>query len=166
MLEYPLLLVFPVAMVFAGAFDLLTMTIPNRISLGLVAAFCIAAPLAGLPLEAILWHCAVGAGVLAAGIFLFTMGWIGGGDAKLLAAASLWIGFDNFVMYLAQVAVLGGVLALAIIAYRRLPIRALPLPEWALRLHRQGTGIPYGLAIAGAALKIYPQTAWFTAFTT
>ncbi len=167
MLEYPLLLVFPAAMVFAGAFDLLTMTIPNRISLGLLAAFCVAAPLAGLPLETILWHFAVGAGVLAAGIFMFAMGWLGGGDAKLLAAASLWIGFDNFVIYLAQVAILGGVLAIGILVFRRLPVKALPwtLPEWALRLHKKGNGIPYGLAIAGAALKIYPQTAWFAAFT-
>ena len=34
MIEYPMLLVFPVAMAFAAAFDLLTMTIPNKISVG------------------------------------------------------------------------------------------------------------------------------------
>ena len=165
MLEYLLLLVFPVAMVVAGAFDLLTMTIPNRLSLALLAAFCVAAPLSGLPIETILWHAAVGASVLAAGIFLFAMGWLGGGDAKLLAAASLWIGFDSLLLYLAQVAVLGGVLAVAILGYRMLPLGALPLPDWALRLHEKGTGIPYGLAIAGAALMLYPKTAWFVAFS-
>lgn len=165
MLEYPLLLVFPIAMVFAGAMDLLTMTIPNRISVALVGAFLVAAPLAGLSLEAFLWHVGIGAAVLAAGIFLFAMGWIGGGDAKLLAAASLWIGFDNFLMYMAQVAVLGGILALAILVYRRMPVAALPLPAWALRLHKSGGGIPYGLAIAGAALKLYPQTALFAALS-
>ena len=165
MLEYPLLLVFPVAMVFAAAMDVLTMTIPNRISLALLGVFLIAAPLAGLSLETMLVHVGIGLGVLAVGIFLFAMGWLGGGDAKLLAAASLWIGLDNFVMYMAQVAVMGGVLALVILVYRGMPISALPLPEWALRLHRKGTGIPYGLAIAGAALHIYPQTAWFAAFT-
>ena len=37
MLEYPLLLVFPVAMAFAAAFDLFTMTIPNKVSVALVA---------------------------------------------------------------------------------------------------------------------------------
>lgn len=168
MLEYPLLLVFPVAMALAGVFDLLTMTIPNRISLALVAAFCVAAPFSGLPVETLLVHVGVGLAVLAAGIFLFAMGWLGGGDAKLLAAASLWIGWDGLVVFLAEVAVLGGVLAVAILGYRMLPVDALPLtlPEWATRLHKKGTGIPYGVAIAGAALLLYPKTSWFAAFTT
>ena len=168
MFEYPLLLallVFPVAMAFAGAMDLLTMTIPNRISLALLAAFLVAAPLTGMPVSVFLSHVAVGTAVLAAGIAMFAFGWMGGGDAKLLAAAALWIGFDNLAMYLAQVAILGGVLAILLLAYRRFPMDGWPLPGWALRLHGQGTGIPYGLAIAGAALKIYPETAWFSAFT-
>ncbi|MGQ0674165.1 MAG: A24 family peptidase [Hyphomicrobium sp.] len=166
MVEYPLLLVFPMAMIFAGAFDLLTMTIPNRISMALLGAFFVIAPLVGMPVDVMLRHMALGAAVLAVGIAFFAMRWMGGGDVKLLAVASLWIGLDNFVMYLAQVAVLGGVLAIAILAFRWMPVAALPLPEWALRLHRQGTGIPYGLAIAGAALMIYPKTGWFTAFAT
>jgi prepilin peptidase CpaA len=53
-----------------------------------------------------------------------------------------------------------------ILVFRQLPVTALPGPEWALRLHKSGTGIPYGLAIAGAALWIYPRTAWFAAFAT
>ena len=36
MLEFLLFLWFPAAMAFAGAMDLFTMTIPNRISLGLI----------------------------------------------------------------------------------------------------------------------------------
>ncbi len=49
MLETALLLIFPAAMAFAGALDLLTMTIPNRISVVLAAAFAFAAYRAGLP---------------------------------------------------------------------------------------------------------------------
>ena len=165
MFEYPLLMVFPVAMAFAGAFDLLTMTIPNRISLTLLAAFLVAAPLTGMSLPEFSTHMAVGAAVLAAGIAMFAAGWMGGGDAKLLAAATLWIGYDNLAMYLGQVAILGGVLAVVILVYRGLPMQAFPLPGWAVKLHAKGTGIPYGLAIAGAALKIYPETAWFAAFS-
>jgi prepilin peptidase CpaA len=103
--------------------------------------------------------------MLGIGILFFSAGWFGGGDAKLMAAAALWIGFDDLLVYFTQVAILGGVLAIAILAYRRLPATALPGPDWALRLHKSGTGIPYGLAIAGAALWIYPQTAWFAAFS-
>ena len=63
-----------------------------------------------------------------------------------------------------MVAIAGGVLAVAILFYRRVPaIEALPVPEWALKLHKQGTGIPYGIAIAAGALLIYPHTAWFAA---
>jgi prepilin peptidase CpaA len=159
-LEFPLLAVFPLAMVFAGAMDLLTMTIPNRVSLALIAAFLVAAPLAGFSLEAIGMHLAAFALVLAVGIGLFSLNLVGGGDVKLLAVAALWIGFDLLMPYLFQVSILGGILSASVLAYRWRP--AIPgCPEWATRLHQQGTGIPYGLAIAGAALWIYPQTPWF-----
>lgn len=164
--EYLLLLVFPAAMVFAGAMDLLTMTIPNRISLFLIAAFAIAAPLAGLSLHDVMIHLATGAAVLAIGIGLFSVGCLGGGDAKLLAAAALWFGTDNLVMYIAQVAIFGGVLALGILLYRRVPVAGFSIPPWAERLHEKNCGIPYGIAIAAAALKMYPTTPWFTAFST
>jgi prepilin peptidase CpaA len=161
--EYALLLVFPAAMAFAGAMDLLTMTIPNRISVALVVAFLVAAPLAGLSGEAWMSHLAAAALVLAAGIGMFAVGWLGGGDAKLMTAAALWIGLDDLLVYITLMAILGGALALLILAYRRLPATALPGPGWAMRLHESGTGMPYGLAIAGAALWLYPQTFWFQA---
>jgi prepilin peptidase CpaA len=165
-LEFALLLIFPAAMAFAGALDLLTMTIPNRISVVLAAAFAFAAYRAGLPPDVVAAHVGAAALVLVIGIVFFAFGWLGGGDAKLMTVAALWIGYgDILITYFALVAVLGGALALAILAYRRLPATALPGPDWAMNLHRSGSGIPYGLAIAGAALWIYPHTVWFAAFT-
>jgi prepilin peptidase CpaA len=155
---YPLLFVFPFAMAFAAATDLLTMTIPNRLSIALCAAFLLIAPLAGLPWQDILLHVAAGLLMLLAGILLFSLGCIGGGDGKLLAVASLWLGFEPMAMFLFYVAVLGGVLALILLAYRSWPADALPLPKWALRLHAKGEGMPYGIAIAAGALAIYPST--------
>lgn len=163
MFEYALLLVFPAVMAFGGAMDLLTMTIPNRITLGLAAAFLVVALLVGLPPGEILMHVAAGALVLVAGIVLFAIGGFGGGDAKLLAAGALWIGFDGLVLYLVQVTLFGGLLALVILAYRWFPAEAFPLPAWAARLHAQKSGIPYGLAIAASALAVYPHTALFSA---
>lgn len=163
MLGYLLLLVFPFAMAFAAATDLLTMTIPNRLSLGLCAAFLLVAPAAGLAWQDMLTHLAAGALMLLVGIAMFSMGWVGGGDAKLLAAASLWLGFEPMVLFLGYVAIFGGVLAVAILAYRSVPAGALPLPSWALRLHAKGAGMPYGVAIAAGALTIYPSTKWFAA---
>jgi prepilin peptidase CpaA len=163
-LEYPLLLVFPIAMAFAGAMDLLTMTIPNRVSLALIAGFLFAALAVGMPWNAFFWHLAAGGSVLALGFLLFSLGWVGGGDAKLLAAAALWLGFENLFAYAVLVSILGGLLALVILSYRTLvPPLWIARPAWAARLHDSKTGMPYGLALAAAALWIYPSTAWFAA---
>ena len=160
MFEYALLLVFPAAMAFAGAMDLLTMTIPNRITVGIAAAFFVAAPLMGLPFDQIVMHVGAGLLVLAASIAVFALGGFGGGDAKLLSAAALWIGFDLLLPFLAYVTIFGGVLALLVLYYRRLPVLGVRAPEWAMALHRPGSGIPYGIAIAASALMIFPLTPW------
>lgn len=165
MIEYALLLVFPVAMAFAAANDLFTMTIPNKISLALIAAFAIASLMLHLPWDQVLTHIGVGAAALCAGFVLFTFNLLGGGDAKLMAAGALWMGADLVVPYMAYITIFGGVLALLILAYRRfVPAQSLALPGWALRLHAHGGGIPYGIAIAAAGLALYPSTTWFHAF--
>lgn len=163
MFEYALLLVFPALAAFGGAYDLLTMTIPNRVSVALVALFLIVAPLAGLTGQEMLMHALAGLAVLAAGIALFAVGGFGGGDAKLLAAAALWIGFDQLVPFLAYVTIYGGMLAVAVLFYRGMPLIGVYAPDWAMNLHRRGAGIPYGVAIASAALMIFPKTPWVIA---
>lgn len=161
-----LLMVFPVAMAFAAANDLFTMKIPNKISLLLIAAFALNAFAAGLPLETIGYHAAVGAAVLAVTFTLFVFNMLGGGDAKLMAAGALWMGPALIIDYIAILTIFGGVLAVVILCYRRyVPAQNLPLPGWAIRLHTQGTGIPYGLAIAASGLVNYPATEIFRALS-
>ncbi len=162
MIENALIMVFPAAMAYGAATDLLTMRISNRVSLGLLIAFLVIAPLAGMTGLEMLSHLGVGAVLLVAGMLLFSMNLLGGGDAKLLAAAGLWIGFDQLVPFVAYVTIFGGALALLLLAYRCVPVGALPLPGWAARLHTQGEGMPYGVAIAAGALLIYPLTSWPT----
>ena len=163
MLAYLLLLVFPLAMAFAGAMDLLTMTIPNRISLALIAGFALLAPFFGLGWHDILVnHIAVGAGVLACGIALFSARIIGGGDAKLMAAAALWIGYEHLLEFMLAISIAGGILSLLVLVYRHyIPAAAITGPQWAIRLHKPGGGVPYGIAIAAAAMLIFPSTAWY-----
>ena len=160
MASYTLLLVFPAAMAYAAASDLLTMRIANSVSLGIVAAFLVIALIAGMPAQEMLLHLAVGAGLLVAEMVLFGLNLVGGGDAKLLAASGLWIGYEQLVPFVAYVTIFGGALALLLLAYRRFPATALPLPTWAARLHQTGEGMPYGIAIAAGALAIYPLTRW------
>lgn len=166
MIDYPLLLIFPAAMAFAAAMDLVTMTIPNRISLALIAGFVLLAPFSGLSWHSLLVN-NVGAALLVFSVVfaMFALGWLGGGDAKLLAACALWVGFDHLLTFLLQTAMLGGLLSLAVLSYRAsFPGGAIALPHWAERLHDKTTGIPYGIAIGGAGLIVYPSTPWFAAF--
>lgn len=158
-----LLLLFPAAMAFAAAMDMLTMTIPNRISLGLLAAFAIVSPIAGLPTDVIASHVAAGAIMLAAGIAMFAFGWVGGGDAKLLAAGALWLGLPQLLPFLLVTGVFGSFLLLALLSYRSYPAAALPIPDWAVRLHRSETGMPYGLAIGASGLLLFPYSPLFQA---
>ncbi len=163
MLDYPVLLLFPAALMIAAVSDVLTMTIPNRLSLALIAAFPIAAFMAGLPMATALMHLAAFAIVLVLCFGLFSVNLLGGGDAKLLATSALWIGMDQLLPFVVMVTLFGGALAVLILAFRRLPVSALPVPEWTLRLQKSGGGIPYGLAICAGGLYIYPKTEIFRA---
>jgi prepilin peptidase CpaA len=158
------LTVFPAVMAFAALSDLFTMTIANRVSLVLVGGFVLLAALGGMSAADALSHAAAAACVLVVTFGLFACGWIGGGDAKLAAAAVLWIGFAHLAEYLLYASLLGGALTLLLLQFRALPLpRMLVGRQWAERLHRRGGGVPYGIALAAAALVIYPQTAWMTA---
>jgi len=158
------LALFPALMAFAASSDLLTMTISNRVSLLLVAGFCILAPLTGMSLAEFGWHVAAGALVLAITFTFFACGWIGGGDAKLAAATALWLGFAHLLDYVVYASIFGGMLTLLLLQVRIWPLPAMLAGQgWAQRLHEKNGGIPYGIALAAAALIVYPHTAWMTA---
>ena len=159
------LTLFPAMMAFAASSDLLTMTIANRVSLILVAGFIVLALLTGMGAAAIGVHLGAGAAVLVVGFAMFSCGWIGGADAKLAAATVVWFGFAHLFDYLIYASIFGGVLTLLLIQFRMLPLpRALAGQEWIERLHRPGGGVPYGIALAAAALAVYPHTQWMAAF--
>jgi prepilin peptidase CpaA len=158
------LLLFPALMAFAAASDLITMTISNRLSLMLTAGFLALALLSGMSLVELGAHAAAAAVVLGIGFACFTRGWIGGGDAKLAAAAALWLGFGYLVNYLMYASLMGGALTLLLLEFRRVPLPGLLAGQsWVQRLHRYGGDVPYGIALAGAALLIYPETPWMKA---
>ena len=158
------LTLFPAMMAFAASSDLFTMTIANRVSLILVGGFVLLAVMTGMSAADALSHAAAAAVGACRGLRLLRRGWIGGGDAKLAAATVLWLGFAHLADYLVYASLLGGALTVVLIQFR-----ALPLPqvfvgrEWAERLHRRGGGVPYGIALAAAALLVYPQTEWMAA---
>ena len=159
MLQVTTLLFFPVLMAFAALSDLFTMTISNRISIALVAVFVPFAWLVGLSGHDILIHLACGFGVLVLTFGMFAFGWIGGGDAKLAAATTVWIGWQHLGDYGLYATFLGGMLTLLILAMRGMPVPAFALRyTWVERLHDKKAGVPYGIALAIAGLLIYPET--------
>jgi prepilin peptidase CpaA len=161
------LTLFPAMMAFAASSDLLTMTISNRVSLILAGGFFILALAGGMGMADIGMHLGVACIVLAAAFGFFTQGWIGGGDAKLAAATALWLGFDHLLVYLVYASLFGGALTLALIQFRMAPLpQALARQEWLARLHQKDGGVPYGIALAAAALAVYPETQWMTAIGT
>lgn len=165
MIEAAILVFFPMLVAFAGASDLLTMQIGNRVSVLLIAGFVILALTTGMPLQEWGNHGLGFAAVFLPCFAFFAAGLMGGGDVKVISAISLWIGFSPvLIVFLFFVAVYGCLLTLGIVMARG---HVAVLPEsvasqkWLMRLHDNASGIPYGIAIAAAALQTYPLTGWF-----
>ena len=156
-----LVLVFPALVITAALRDVVSYTIPNWISVALIAAFPVAALAQGMALPALGVAFGIGAVALVAGMAMFALGWIGGGDAKLFAAAALWLGWPAILTYLAVTGIAGGVLAVGLLSLRSPML--LPWvtngPPWFARLAEPGENVPYGLAIAIGALAAFPASA-------
>jgi prepilin peptidase CpaA len=156
------LLLFPLLMAYAASSDLLTMRISNELVLLLVVGFFVAALAAQLPLDQIGMHLIGALIVLACAFAFFSFGWIGGGDAKLAAATTLWLGFAIMLPYLVYAALLGGALTLSVPALRRWPLPAmLGRIKWIDRLHDRKQGVPYGIALAAAGIMVYSDSTIF-----
>jgi prepilin peptidase CpaA len=165
-LQQVLVWVFPALVIVAALKDVTSFTIPNWISGVLIVAFLPAALSCGVPLTTLGIHLLVGLGCLVAGIAMFALGWIGGGDAKLFAAAGLWLGLNNLATFLLVTALAGGALALLLVKLRSSGMRtALPGggPTWVARLMEPKGAAPYGVAIAFGALAAFPQSTLFAA---
>jgi len=153
------LLVFPLLMIFAALADLFTMTIPNRVSLVLIAAYLLLALYLRLPLATVGLHVSCGLAMLALTFTMFQMGWIGGGDAKLAAATALWLGWPALFEYGLAASLIGGALTIAILALRHYDLTEKLLSVgFIAKLAEKNGGVPYGIALALAGLMIYPHT--------
>lgn len=152
------LTVFAVLMAAAAIEDFRRLIIPNVVTI----ALCLAWPFyfaAEPSLSGALAAIGCGVAVFLVGALLFARGFIGGGDVKLLSAAALWAGPAGTPGLLILTAVLGGGLALLLLMPGVAPLAEL------LRLKlghsaapdtngATATPVPYGIAIAGAALIV------------
>ncbi len=160
MLEALIFVVFPFCMLFAAISDMLSMTIANRVPLLLVGTFLAVAPLTGMDWTTLGLHLAAGALVLVVTFGLFAIGGMGGGDAKLMAATAVWMGLSiSLAQYLVASAFFGGMLTLAILAFRSSALAVYTSRNMFLRhFANQAGGIPYGIALGIGGLMTYPDT--------
>jgi prepilin peptidase CpaA len=159
------LAVLPALVIVGGLHDLTTMTIPNWVSGVLIVAFFPVALVAGLEPWSIAAHVGVGLAALLIGAGMFALNWIGGGDAKLMASACLWLGVSGSGMFLLWTGIAGGLFCLLLIASR---FYARPYahqaPGWVAQLLEPKGDIPYGVAIAAGALMAFPSADLMQAF--
>lgn len=157
MAETAVFILLPAAFLLAAFSDLTRYTIPNWLTAGIALFFIPAALFAGLPPMAILVHVGMGIVALGLGMMLFALRWLGGGDAKLVAAAALWAGPGSFWVFLLAAALAGGALTLGLLFFRKLPLPPfLAAREWVARLHDPKAGVPYGVALAAGAFYVFP----------
>ena len=126
------------------ATDVRRREVPNAVPLLLLGLFALyAAAGAVRPFWELWQHLAVGAIVLAAGFGLYLTGRFGAGDAKLLAAAGVWIGpaLSHLTLFLFGMA--GFALALCVAAL--LPFE---------RMRRMRSELPFAVAIAPPAVIV------------
>lgn len=128
--------------------DFRSLKIANILSVGVLLVALVQGLAAPGP-TAFWEHLASFAVVLAGGTLLFTLGWFGGGDAKLFAASAAWFGLSDVVWFVAGTLMAGALLTVLMLGGRLL----LPLPDrgsW--QSMRRERSIPYGVAIAVTAI--------------
>lgn len=152
------LIIPPLCLAIAAVSDLLTMTIPNRISVALLVSFLVLAPFLGLGWLDIGMSLVAGVAVFGICFALFAINVMGGGDTKLLTACAVWYGFDHSLLaFLVTVCYVGGAVTLIFLLLRSradwVMAIGIPLPASMVTAKK----IPYGIAIAIAGFLTFAQ---------
>ncbi len=160
-LPFLIMIIFAAAMLTTVYKDATTMTIPNWTSLLVLGSFFIAIPFVWQGWANFGEHIASGMLMFAIGFAMFAFGWLGGGDAKLMAATSFWWTFPDLLIYTVYTTLAGGSLALFILFGRQfIPAKVLTHP-WMYRMIKDDKHMPYGLALAFGAFATLPQSQIF-----
>lgn len=153
----PALVLFFAAMMHASISDLLHRKIANWLVGGLALCFLPMGLALGLPVMTMVISIATAVAIFGVGFAFFCKGWIGGGDVKLAAVCVLWLGAAQLIPFLVVAAVFGGVLSLAFMGAARYA-RAQGLSHKADTIE-----LPYGPALASAAVVLFGSSQWVTA---
>ena len=151
-----LVCIFLLVLLTGSIYDLKSFEIPNYVVLVATFLFFPVALSEHMSLPEIFLHILAGGVVLLVGFVLYSFNFIGAGDAKLLAASSIWFGFAELPIFLCIVAMVGGFLSLLLIIFRKVTLPAAwAQVGWIQNLYKE-KGVPYGVAISAGAILSYP----------
>jgi prepilin peptidase CpaA len=129
--------------------------VPNALTYGCMAVvIALSAPHGFIPFLSAIGSAII---ILFAGSFVFGLGWLGGGDIKLLAAGAAAIGFPSFLVVLLYIAAVGGIIG-ALYALREHRLRTIvtnialcAAAGTAIAPAAASRRVPYALAICAGA---------------
>lgn len=151
--------VFPLLMIVSAVGDVLSRRIPNLLVLLIAALFFPVAWVHGMPAAEMLMNLGAGMVLLILGFVAFTLGFLGGGDAKLMGAAGLWLGFSALPQLLVMTILAGGVLGLGVLLWSFVMFEAqLQRPHLTQQLDWVKPSVPYGFAIAAGTILAFPDS--------
>lgn len=102
-------------------------------------------------------HAASGVVLLLLGFSLFSLGIIGGGDAKIAAATGLWFGWPLILDYLIYASVVGAVLAVIVVTFKLTPLGR----NRGESGHGKAKYVPFGVALGVSSLIVATYTPFF-----
>lgn len=148
---------FASVLVISAINDVTAFRIPNAFSIAALLLYPLYVFGASQPVA---WHLALVVAVLAfaVGLFIFGLGWLGGGDVKLLTVMALWAGPDLILDALFVTGLTGGLMGLFWIS--RLG-QGFAIYADRIGWHRVCAALlsdclPYGVAIAAGGLYVLP----------
>lgn len=108
-------------------------------------------------------HLKAGGVVLLVGMVMFFMKWIGGGDSKLVAAYSLWIGLPMLPVFLFYMATAGAILGImALILKKWKPFKTTQTQSWVARVQSGESVVPYGIPIVFGSVVTFILLGYFS----
>jgi prepilin peptidase CpaA len=165
-----LFLILPSLVFLSAITDIYSYSIPNSFSLVLTVAFYVFALLNPVFDWALIGEhtlaCLIVFGIT---FVLFACNLLGGGDAKILMASSLWVGLNDLILYLCFITIIGGLFSIFLSLWRKTktfefykkytPIRNLYFGyQEATEITTQNKTIPYAVAIAIGFGLFLPQS--------
>jgi prepilin peptidase CpaA len=166
MLQNLCVFLLPALLITAAASDVMSLRIPNWLTLLIAILFFPMALATHMPLDEFGSHLLAGVILFIVGFLFFQAGVFGGGDSKLMAAAGLWFGTAKMLPFLFMTALAGGVLALVVAFWSAFMIsweiegENAPLASLGKKLRLLGPNVPYGFAFALGGIIAFKDSWW------